>query len=97
MITQRKIPANADELRQMSPAEWFAMKERIVRQARMAQALAVGKAIAWILRVPVRAGRAIASVIRHRTPAGLRPIRPIAGVSGSRHSGRKVTGRRQSR
>jgi hypothetical protein len=42
------------ESRRLSPADYFAMKQRIVRQARAAQAAAIRAALAGLISVIVR-------------------------------------------
>ena len=46
MQPEYRIPSGADELRGLSPTEWFSLKDRIVRDARLDQAAVIRAAFA---------------------------------------------------
>jgi phosphomevalonate kinase len=53
---KKRIEADAAEIRLMSPADYFAMKEKLVREAQIAQAAAIRSALARM----IAAGRSAA-------------------------------------
>ena len=46
MQVKNRIEAGAAEIRRMSPADYSAMKEKLIREARVAQAAAIRAAFA---------------------------------------------------
>lgn len=49
MQTVDQIGAGASKIQRMSPADYSAMKEKVIREARRAQAAAIRAAFAWAI------------------------------------------------
>jgi uncharacterized membrane protein YccC len=63
MQLRNRIEAGAPEIQSMSPADYSAMKERIIREARAAQAAAVRAALARMIAAVI----ALAAQLNHPT------------------------------
>lgn len=63
MQVKNRIEAGAAEIRRMSPADYSAMKEKLIREARVAQAAAIRAAFAAL----VAAVAAFAARLTHPT------------------------------
>lgn len=59
MQPKHRIPSGADELRGMSPSEWLSLKDRIVREARLAQAATVRAAFVQVVAATARSMRLV--------------------------------------
>ena len=70
MQLKTRIEAGAAEIRLMSPADYFAMKEKLVREAQIAQAAAIRAAFARMIA-------AVAARLNH--PSCLPPPKPEHG------------------
>ena len=57
MQVKNRIEAGAAEIRLMSPADYSAMKEKLIREARIAQAAAIRTAFARLIAAIVRIAR----------------------------------------
>ena len=53
MQVENRIEAGAAEIRRMSPADYSAMKEKLIREARVAQAAAIRAAFAALIAAVV--------------------------------------------
>lgn len=73
MQVKNRIEAGAAEIRLMSPADYSAMKEKLIREARTAQAAAIWAAFAQV----IAAVAAFAARLSH--PACLPPPEPEHG------------------
>ena len=49
MQTKCRVEAGGIEIQRMSPADYFAMKQRLIREARIAQAAAIRAALARLI------------------------------------------------
>ena len=63
-----QIGADAPKTQRMSPADYSAMKERVIREARCAQAAAIRAAFVWAI--------AAAAAFAIRSPKGTAAINP---------------------
>ena len=54
MQVKNRIEAGAAEIRRMSPADYSAMKEKLIREARIAQAAAIRAAFAALIAAVAR-------------------------------------------
>lgn len=64
MHPKHRIPSGADELRGLSPGEWFTLKNRIVREARLAQAAAIRAAFVQVAAATARRMRAARALMQ---------------------------------
>jgi hypothetical protein len=63
MQTETKIQAEPHDISRLSPAELFLLKDRIVREARAAQAAAIRAAFAQAMSAGLRRARLLSSIL----------------------------------
>ncbi len=64
MPTQHGIQGDPSDIHRTSPVAFLLLSERIVREARTAQAAAIGNAVAATIAAAIRATRLLPSVFR---------------------------------